>query len=62
MLLSICLSLESWIFGETEAQWHEIVLDWNQGTRDEVEVLPFAYHMALRGRGFAVSSFLLSIK
>lgn len=47
LLLLMFPSLEFCIFGETEAQGSENVLDWNQGTRDEVEALSFACHMTL---------------
>lgn len=52
LLLSILPSLESCTFGETEAQGSENVLDCNQETRDEVGVLPVAYHMSLGANFF----------
>lgn len=52
LLLPILPALESCIFGETEAQWHENVLDRTQETRAEAEVLSFAYHMTSGGSLF----------
>lgn len=52
LLLPILPALGSGIFGETETQWHENVLDWTQETRAEAEVLSFAYHMTSGGSLF----------
>lgn len=56
LLLPIFPALESYIFGETEAQWHENVLDPTQESRAEAEVLSFAYDKTSVGESLPFSS------